>query len=294
MFGKKFLGLFLLLLLLMFMLTACGAVREQAGRGYDDAASPEELNSRAAMEEQYGEDSDGAGDVQHIIRTADLSLDVENLDNVLGEVRQIVQQAGGFIAESSVYGAEENRRSSLTLRIPANQMDDVLAEIDSLGKQTHKSTGGRDVTLQYVDLEARIRNLQRQEERLLDILQDADTVEEILQVEQELGRIRGELESLTAEFRYLSDRVDYATIHVSLRQTPTASPTITGTGLQGVWQRGVAGLINSVNAMVTGLGNFLVFLLTALPYLLFFAVVGVPVSLLIRRFAGNRPRTPDA
>ncbi|MCW3489300.1 DUF4349 domain-containing protein [Dethiobacter alkaliphilus] len=294
MFGKKFLGLFLLLLLLMFMLTACGAVREHAGRGYDDAGSPEELNSRAAMEEQYGEDSDGAGDVQHIVRTADLSLDVENLDSVLGEVRQIVQQAGGFIAESSVYGAEENRRSSLTLRIPANKMDDVLAEIDSLGKQTHKSTGGRDVTLQYVDLEARIRNLQRQEERLLDILQDADTVEEILQVEQELGRIRGELESLTAEFRYLSDRVDYATIHVSLRQTPTASPTITGTGLQGVWQRGVAGLINSVNAMVTGLGNFLVFLLTALPYLLFFAVVGVPVSLLIRRFAGNRPRTPDA
>lgn len=154
--------------------------------------------------------------------------------------------------------------------------------------------GDQDVTLHYVDLEARIRNAERQEERLLEILGKAETVEDILRVEQELARVRGQLEAMTAEFRYLSDQVDFSTISVSLKETPTASPTITASGLRGVWQRGVAGLVNSVNAMLTGLGSGLVFLFTALPYFLLLAGVGVPTAIVARKFWLKKLRKPEA
>ena len=291
---KPFLAL--LLVLLLVVLVGCGAENNAGWDSDNNAGSPGAPPQNEAgrdYEDRDGEESLG-GETQYRIRTADVSLDVENHDDALAEITRMMQQVDGFIAESNVYGTEENRQSNLVLRVPAEHMDAVLEDISSLGKQTHSNTGGSNVTLQYVDLEARIRNLERQEERLLDILDNTGTLEEILRVEQELSRVRGELESRVAEFRNLRDRVDFATISVSLRESATASPSITGSGLKGVWQRGVTGLINSVNAMMTGLGNFLVALLTVLPYLLFLLVVGLPAILLIRKLSGQGPKTPDA
>jgi TolA-binding protein len=297
----KRLHLFALLLVLLLVLAGCGASRtdqaksaepgsdNSAGAPSYDAIAPEEpLPGPGKPDGSYGEAK------QKLIRTAEIVLDVENIEVVLGDIRQLARVAGGFIAESSISGQLENRRAWLTLRVPAAKLEQVLSDIEVTGKRIELRTGDQDVTLQYVDLEARIRNAERQEERLLEILEKAETVEDILRVEQELSRIRGQLESMTAEFRYLSDRVDYATISVTLRETATASPTITGSGLKGVWQRGVAGLVNSINSMLTGLGSFLVFFLTAIPYFVFLTVIAIPGIFILRKLFNNRPRTPDA
>ena len=289
---RKLLLVFLVLCLVA-LLAGCGA----SSWKFTDQATREDFSSGKAMPPPAAEPgrvapdgSDGASE-QRVIRTGDISLDVEKLDDTLAEVTHLTRVAGGFLAQSNIYGADDERRANLTLRVPVAKFDELLDQIEALGKSIQRSTGGEDVTLHYVDLEARIRNLERQEERLLEILLKADTVEDILRVEQELSRVRGQLESLTAEFRYLSDRVNYATIQLYLRETATASTTITGTGLKGVWQRGWSGLVKSVNAMLTGLGNLLVSLFTLLPYLLLLTVVGIPVLFLIRRF-GKGPSTP--
>ncbi|HZK24148.1 MAG TPA: DUF4349 domain-containing protein [Oscillospiraceae bacterium] len=287
---KQFLGFLVVILLI---LAGCSA-----GRGTSDnavgeggmAGAPEENFGKEAQERADADGSLGEAE-QKLIRTASLLLDVEVLDDAIETVSVIVKGVDGFIAKSNVYGAAENRSAELTLRLPAQQLDAVLDEIKTMGTVRRSSTGSNDVTLQYVDLEARIRNLSRQEERLLDVLAQASTVEDILRVEQELARIRGELEAHTAEFRYLKDRVDYATADVFLYETSTASSTITTTGLTGVWQRGSTGFIKSINAMLTGLGNLLVFLFTSLPYLSIFALIGVPIFLLVRKFMANRSRS---
>lgn len=299
---KQRLHVLALLVVVLVALAGCGARSSDTSNsakqeGYAGAPAP----ASPPMYDAVAEESRAAGDAsftsaeQKLIRNADISLDVENIDGALEEVRRIVKAVGGFAAESSISGGTgDNRRAWLTLRVPAAKLDVVLEDIEGLGKRTNLHTGDQDVTLHYVDLEARIRNAQRQEERLLDILGKADTVEDILRVEQELARVRGQLESMTAEFRYLSDRVDYGTISVSLRETPKASPTISSSGLKGVWQRGVTGLVNSVNGMLIGLGNLLVLILTALPYLLLLAAVGIPLLVVLRKLRANRPRTPDA
>jgi len=116
-------------------------------------------------------------------------------------------------------------------------------------------------------------------------------VQEILDIEKELERVRGQLESLTGEFRYLRDQVEYATVNIHLTESPKASPVITGAGLRGVWQRGLLGLTASINGLLASLGDALVFLLTSLPYLLIVAIIVVPLSLLARRRLLQRTKT---
>jgi hypothetical protein len=288
------------ILVLVLLLAGCGSGRQSGsapgGPSFDYDNKGPDYGAPAPSLPVYPGERDGSygGAEQKLIRTAQLSLDVKNMDTALDDIKRITREAGGFISQSSISDTDENRRGYLTIRVPSQKLETVLDAIEATGKRTLRETGDQDVTLQYVDLEARIRNAERQEERLLSILDKAQTIEEILLLEQELARVRGNLESMTAEFRYLSDRVDYASVSVSLRETPTASTTITGSGLKGVWQRGAAGLVNTINAMVTALGNFLVFLLTALPYLLVLAGIGFVAAAVLRKILGGRPRTPDA
>ncbi|NLZ93560.1 MAG: DUF4349 domain-containing protein [Firmicutes bacterium] len=279
-----------LLLVVLVILAGCAArnsseVADNAGIG----SSPKEAFPR---EEGQMADGSGTGEAeQKLIRTASLSLDVEKIEESIEAITLAVKQADGFVAESSLYDNVAKRTARLVLRLPAAQLEKVLAEIKTIGIVRHSSTGSNDVTLNYIDLEARIRNLQLQEERLLEILKQAETVEDILRVEEELGRVRGELEAKTAEFRYLKDRVDYATIEISLQETVTASSSITGSGLKGVWQRSRNGFVKSINAMLTGAGNLLVALVSALPYLFIISLAGIPLYVLIRKILAARSRS---
>ena len=287
-------SLVILILLVTLLFVGCGASQKA---GNDSAPSePGVVYDDRALSEESRTNSDGslAGAEQRVIRTADVSLDVEQLDPALAEINRLLGVRGGYVSQSNISGPDDSRQAYLTLRLPAEHFDRILADISALGKLVYENKGGEDVTLQYVDLEARIRNMERQELRLLEVLDKAETVEDILRVEEELARVRGRLETMTAEFRYLSDRVAFATVHVSLRETPTASPTITGSGLKGVWQRARVGLVNSINGMLSGLGNLLVAFFVFLPYLILLAVLGVPAAIFIRRFGKNTPRTPES
>lgn len=233
---------------------------------------------------------------QRLIRNADLTLEVPALAAVLTSLEQLARQSGGMITNSSFSGLEQQRTASVTVRLPEAAFDGFLLEAEKLGKVVARQTYTSDVTRQYIDLEARIGNLQRQEQRLLSILEQAKTVKEILDIEKELERVRGQLESMTGDFRYLRDRVEFSTVNVYLAETPAASPVITGVGLKGVWQRGLLGLTASINSLLAGLGNALVFVFTALPYLLIMAAAGVPAAVLLRRLYRRKKHaatTPD-
>lgn len=286
------------LAVVLLVLAGCGSQTQTEESSQDKGAgiisAPASPPERSLEQPRPLADGSFASAEQKLIRTAEIALDVENIDDALAEARRAASVAGGYASQLNISGADGERFAWLTLRVPVIKLDQVLAEIEVVGKRTSLRIGDQDVTLQYVDLEARIRNAERQEARLLEILGSAKTVEEILRVEQELARVRGQLESLTAEFRYLSDQVDFSTISVSLKETPTASPSITASGLRGVWQRGLAGLINSVNAMLTGLGNGLVFLFAAFPYLLLLAGVAVPTVIVARKILVKKSRKTDA
>ena len=153
---------------------------------------------------------------RQIISQASLSVEVEDVVGAVAQVRTIAETRGGFISKLSTTGTPGRQRSDLTVRVPQGEFFDTLESIKRLGKVWSENAGSEDVTEQFIDLEARLRSAQREEESLLSLLERADTVSNILTIERELARVRSEIERLQGQLNYLSRRVDLATISVAL------------------------------------------------------------------------------
>ncbi len=162
--------------------------------------------------------------LRRVIRTAQVSLEVDDLDDAASRLTRIAESTGGFVAGSS-YVQSGTPEGSFVLRVPSPRFADVLSQVETLGHVLQRRLSGQDVTEEYVDLQARIRNLERYEQRLLTFVDRATKVSDLLAIEQELARVRGEIEMLTGRMRYLDRQVDLATIEVSAREKakPSAS-----------------------------------------------------------------------
>ncbi|HLE76825.1 MAG TPA: DUF4349 domain-containing protein [bacterium] len=157
-------------------------------------------------------------DVRKIVRTAELALDVDRFDEVAARLLQTAERAGGYVAESAYAEDGGVPQGTFTLRVPAARFAAVTAEVEGLGTVTHRRIGGQDVTEEFVDLQARIRNLERHEQRLLSFMDRATKVSDLLAIEEQLARVRGEIEQLTGRLRFLERSADLASIAVMVRQ----------------------------------------------------------------------------
>ncbi len=220
-------------------------------------------------------DDQGEGLEQKIIYTGQLEIDVEDVDETLDTVSNMVEARGGYISQSRLWeqfdGAQKNLR--LVLRVPAETFDNTLSELTELGRVVDQSTQGRDVTEQYYDLEARLNNKIRQEERYLEILDMATTVEEVLKVERELERIRGEIESMEGRMRYLRDQVSLATITLMARETHTPSAVVS------TFKEAFSKLLDSIKGMI-------IFGATVLPWIIVIILLGWVITAILRSKKG--------
>ncbi|NLY50157.1 MAG: DUF4349 domain-containing protein, partial [Firmicutes bacterium] len=166
-----------------------------------------------------------------VIKTAHLVIRVEELDIAADELTRLVQEQGGFIQNSHLRRGTNWRSANYTVRVPAAAFEDVLDRVQGLGELEQRNIEGQNVTEEYLDVDARRRNLERQEERLLDILERAETVDDILKVEAQLERIRGEIEVLSGRIKYLDNRVNLATLNVELEERPQPVTTVKGFNL---------------------------------------------------------------
>lgn len=182
-----------------------------------------------------------------IIRTAQLTLITKDFDSSRPAVERIVRQHQGYIAQLNVIGATGSARYlTATLRVPSKELGAALAELKQLGKVLQESQSGEEVTEQYVDLNARLSNARVTEQRLAEILRNrTGKVSDVLEVEREIERVRGEIERMDAERKNLEKRVSYATVEIQLREEYKAememSPPSTGSQL---WNAAVGGYLS--------------------------------------------------
>ncbi len=170
-----------------------------------------------------------AADVdQKIIKTASLDLLVEKVTDAAGRIAQIATDQGGFVQSSSVSergnGAYDG---SVTIRVPVEKFDASMTALRGVAKLVrNESSNGQDVTEQYTDLAAQLRNAQAQEQTYLEVLKQAKSVEDILKVQERLGAIRAQIESLQGRIKYLTNATSYSTISLSLSEDPVVrAPT---------------------------------------------------------------------
>lgn len=175
-----------------------------------------------------------------VIKTADLDVEVEDLDEANTRIRELVDGLNGFIASAVVTSHGISRQAEITARVPSAHFRQVYDAVRALGKVTLDSIGGQDVTEEYIDLERRIANLQAQEERVREMFDEAKTVEDLLKVEQRLTEVRGQIESLQGRLHFLKEQVSFSTFTITLYEpgeAPVEEPEgwKIGYHLRGAW-----------------------------------------------------------
>lgn len=147
-----------------------------------------------------------------------VSMQVPKVKSALGALRALTERAGGVVTQERVESASASGAAQVTLRIPSGKAQDLLAQLEQLGQMLELSIEAKDIGKEYFDAQTRLSSLELTLERYEQILSAATKVEDMLRIEQELGRVRAELEQVKGNLRWLSDRAARATLHVVLRE----------------------------------------------------------------------------
>ena len=220
---------------------------------------------------------------QKIIRTAYVSVDVDDVATGVSAIADLTADLEGQLQSQSVQGTGEDSSANMTVRVPASNLDALLASIDTLGEVTSSSVDAQDVAVEVIDLEARITTLEESIDRLRDLQSQAASVADLVAVESELSARQAEFESLTARRDYLMRQVELSTAYISLTTT-TTGPGVTPDFLGGL-ERGWNSLISLAADLIT-LGGFLT------PYLLIAGAITAIVLIIVALSRRDRKEKP--
>ena len=194
-----------------------------------------------------------------IIRTGTALVEVDSLEAAIASVRSFALQLGGQLANVSVQtGEERNRRAILEVKVPSARFDDALNRIEPLGDVKSVEVQAQDVGEEYVDIAARVANARRLEERLIQLLATrTGKLDDVLNVERELARVREEIDRMEGRLRYLRSRVAVSTLTLTVHEP---LPLLTQPGQNVILQAFVqAGhnFIDLLSAFIASLGYLL-------------------------------------
>jgi hypothetical protein len=227
-----------------------------------------------------------------VIQNASLSVTVprDDFEETVDQARQIATTLGGFVTSSSASQGGDDRLVSGTLvvRVPGQAYSQAMSQFAKLGKVVGREESGSDVSLQYVDLEARAKHLEAVERQLLGFLDETKTVGDALVVQQQLNDVQLQLEEVRGQLRYLDDQTSFATISLQIaeRGVPVAKPgDDSGWSLADAWHA-------AANGFEAIIGGALVVLVTAGPILVALALAFFAGRAFLRRRKPTRPGGP--
>jgi Domain of unknown function (DUF4349) len=248
-----------------------------------------ELRLRAKLESPANPANPGSPGPM-IARTAGLTVTTNNFDTARFVLDDILKRHHGYIGELSVNTPTGSARNlTATLRVPADQLEATIADLRKLGRVESESQSGEEVTAQYVDLEARLSNARNTEQRLIDLLRErTGKLSDVLAVETEIDRVRGEIESMEAERKNLAKRVDFATINTTVsedyKEQLQAMPSSTSSRLRNA-------AVEGYRTMADGILDLVLFLFSYGPsILLWVGLLFLPARALWKRFRRNAAR----
>jgi Domain of unknown function (DUF4349) len=192
-----------------------------------------------------------------IVKTASLSLGIAHgtFENKVGDAHAVADSYAGFVVESFASQGSGKRiaEGSLVLRIPADSYDEALSRLRGLGKVEHIEESGQDVSREFVDLNARIRQLRAVEAQLLELLQRANDVPAALAVQNQLSQVQLDLEQARGRLQYLNNRVAFATISVSMHELGAVAPKGGGFSIVDAWATAGSAFLTVVGWILIGI-----------------------------------------
>lgn len=270
-----------------------------SSQSYDTAASSSGAHKEAAMEEKALSDEawdagemdaadTGKGDEalsgntvsqsasmnsQKLIKYVDLSAETKKFDELLDNITKKVTELGGYIESSQIdgnsYSYSKDRWGYLTVRIPADHLDALIESVESAANITSKSESVEDVTLEYVDMESHVKALRAEQESLMNILEAATKLEDIIKVQSQLTQVRYEIESYESQLRTYDNLVSYSTVNINISEVEREGAKEPQTFGEEVSAR----LNDNFYNIKQGLRSFAVWFISSLPYLILWAAV---------------------
>ena len=316
---KTFALLFSILLLLS--LCACGSSAKSAQGNYArdagyvespaEAPAPmaedmmwdeaESYGGFSAAEAKYEEGESRAPDIdpEKIIYSADASVETTEFELTLEKLQALVQQVGGFIESSSINGSNyysqsrgyaNTRSASYTVRVPSERFQELMGSLSTLGNVPYTHTYTENITARYYDVQARLTAYKTQEQRLLEMMEMAETVSDLVVIEDRLSELRYQIESLQSTLNNWDRQVSYSSINVNVSEVTVYTPEAT----LSYGQRLGLAIRNGLKSTGEFFSNFLLWFLEALPALVILAVIVVAVIVIIRRARKKRRASKEA
>lgn len=209
-----------------------------------------------------------------LIREVSMEVETEQYDGLIQTVEEQVAALGGYIESSYASGGGRNggtRYVEISARIPKEKMDAFITAVEGVSSVRNKRETVEDVTLQYVDLESHKKALQTEQNRLLELLGQAESVEDIITIESRLSEVRYQLESMESQLRTFDNKIDYSTIYLSVSEVLRLTPA-DGEKLS-VWERMRTGFSENLYRLGIDLQDMAVGFVVNLPYLTVWLIV---------------------
>lgn len=277
-----------LLLCMVLLLTACGSsapTEDMAmDNGYYSDGDYEFAPGETMASSELKSDSAGLTETpaseRKLIKTVSINAETEHYDDLIPALDAQIISLGGYV-ESRETGnySRDHRWSRMTVRIPADRLSEFIAHVGENANVLSTSEQTQDVTLQYADTEAKITALKTEQNRLLELLAQAQNLSEILEIEARLSDVTYELERYESQKRSYDNRIVYATVTLSIQEVRTLTPVEEPT----VWKRIRDGFLESLEGVGDGLVDVFVLVTAGSPYLLVYGLVIWGIVALIRK-----------
>ena len=310
---RKSFAAFAGLLLVALVTSGCGSAKSDYGSsGYAveaPAAAPQEsvyydYNEEYAEEEAdeyeeagglaYNATAQASGNnskkedsalPRKLVRNVNLSAETEELDEFEKVLVKQIEDAGGYIESSERYGGtslsssrRNTRSANYTIRVPADRLDSFVSQVKNETNVLSQSSYVEDITLSYYDTDSRRKALAIEQEQLLEMLDKAETVEDMITIRDSLSEVTYQLQNMESQMRVYNNRVDYATIRLDVREVQAYTPVVEKSALQRMSE----GIVYSFNNVIHGIKEFFIGFGINLPYIVVWAIVIVLIVLLIR------------
>ena len=227
---------------------------------------------------------------EKIIYSVHASIETMQFDDTIKKVDQLLATYNAFIENSSVsginyesrhYGWNEYRYAHFTLRVPVNQLSAMVENLGTLGNITHRSNDAINITSQFFDTQSRLNSLRIQEERLLDMLSNAEDVPDLIMIEQRLSDIRYQIEALTTTLTGWQRQVDFSTVSLYIREVEefTEQPQLN----VSYWEQIEDGFFATIRSVGQFFMDLFKWLAISAPVIVIYAVIIIIILLIIRQ-----------
>lgn len=262
---------------------------------YETEYIDEEYTEEAVEEYDSGTDAemlDESASNRKLIRNVSMDVETEQFDALIGQIEEKTKALGGYIEDSYTYNgrsyrSNDTKNANLTIRIPSVKLDEFLSAVSEQSNVTSKNETVTDVTLQYVDLESHKKALEAEQERLLEMIEQAETVEDMITIESRLSEVRYQLESQESQLRTFDNQIQYSTVYLTIAEVEKYTPVAERTFFEKISD----GFTDNLSGVIEDLVNFVIWFISSLPYLVVWGIIiAIAVKLIGKAIRDKKER----